>query len=414
MSKHANGTHPPLNHARDEVSAPELKNEDDGPNRARGEVSAPELENEDDGPNRARGEVSTPELENEDDGPACFILEIEPLSVSTPCIEIAPLSVSTPELENEDGPASITPEIASLSVNDKYVDAAAHPTPEFTSLSVNTEDVAPSTTFGATSSLVKGEDTAASTTSEATAQENSMPENAVVHANFQTYLEHCVRAYRNEKYPSKKGIAILSDNEVKRFLNAAEIRCVATYNKKPSPRGLQNICIRNASRTPAWYNYRDTHEERRLDRTTKTRESGISVGVGLCGGSPASITVSANHGREKRDTMHTQQISGIETEAKVTVKTHQDVAAVEETDTATYYDAVGLFEFKVKNPYKIKYSLQSTREDSFPSAVTKKISWRRVDVRNLPGIKKSPGPEVTTNVDHIVLSGFVDTTILPQ
>ena len=54
---------------------------------------------------------------------------------------------------------------------------------------------------------------------------------------------------------------------------------------------------------------------------------------------------------------HKKYPRGIEIgiEAEVTVRPHQDVG-VEEIDAATYYNAVGQFEFKVENSYKIKYS----------------------------------------------------------
>ena len=108
------------------------------------------------------------------------------------------------ESESEgEAPASIILEILSPSVNDEDVDAASSTISEVTSPSVNTVD------------------TAASTTPEATtpsAQEDDMPENANVHANFKDFLEHCVTAYRSVKYPSKEKIVVLSENEVKTFL----------------------------------------------------------------------------------------------------------------------------------------------------------------------------------------------------
>ena len=143
--------------------------------------------------------------------------------------------------DEDDAPASITLETISPSVNDENVDVALLTTSEVISPSGNTEDVITSNTSEATSPSVRKEDTAASTTSEATspsAQEDNMPENAEVHTNFKKLLEYCVTAHRSEKYPSKKGMAILSDKEVIKFLKRAKVERIASYKKIPTPKRL--------------------------------------------------------------------------------------------------------------------------------------------------------------------------------
>ena len=320
--------------------------------------------------------------------------------------------------DEDDAPASIILETISPSVNDEDIDAAPPTTSEVTSPSVNTEDAVTSNTSEATSPSVREEDTAASTPSEATspsAQENNLPENVEVHANFKEFLEHCVTAHRSDKYPSKKRIAILSKKQVKKFLKSAKVERIASYNKKPTPKRLRqrrNRVLRNITSTPVRYNFRSRLENSRLDQRTERREGGVSVSAGLSGGGPvaASATVGASYCWERENTKNTQQVSEIGTEAEVSVRPHQDVA-VEEIDAATYYDAVGHFEFKVENSYKIKYSLQTTKKDSVLTAIKNKVPWRCVAVKDIPGVEESSpvveGSKVTANVGQVVLSGFV-------
>ena len=209
-------------------------------------------------------------------------------------------------------------------------------------------------------------------------------------------------------------MAILSQKEVNKFLKSAKVERVASYNKKPTPKRLQQRCnrvLRNVTSTPVRYNLRSRVENSRLDQRTERREGGVSVSVGLSGGGPvpASATVGASYRLERENTRNTQQASGIGTEAEVSVRPHQDVG-VEEIDAATYYDAVGHFEFRVENSYKIKYSLQTTKKDGVITAIKYKVP-RRVAVKDIPGVEESSpvveGSRVTANVGQVVFSGFV-------
>ena len=324
-----------------------------------------------------------------------------------------PMQTDSKASESEDEKETIAP-----SVNDEDVNAAPPTTSEVTSPSVNTKDATTSNTYEATSPSVREEDTAASTTSEATcpsAQEDNLPENVEVHANFKELLEYFVTVHCREKYPSKKGKAILSEKEVSKFLKRAKVEHVASYNKKPILKRLQQSRKRvllNTTSTPVRYNLRSRVGNSRLDQRKERRGGGVSVSAGVSGGGPvaAFATGGASYHWERENTRNTQEASEMGTEAEVTVKPRQNVG-VEEIDTDIYYDAVGQFEFKVKNFYKIKYSLQTTKKDGVLTAVKNKVPWRRVAVKAIPGVKECcpvvEGSRVTANVGLVVFSGFV-------